>query len=69
MKTFSINLIRGYNILIETENEEKAKRLVEYYIGNPKDDSNESERVDFNFSIGEIELTMNEAIEVKEANG
>ena len=68
MKIYRVNLIRGYNILIETENEEKAKRLAEYFIGNPKDISNGREKADFNFRIDEIELTMNEAIEAEETN-
>ena len=51
MKTYRVNLIRGYDVLIKTENEEKAKRLTEYFIGNPKDISKEIDRIDFNFNI------------------
>lgn len=68
MKKFNVNLIRGYNILIETENEEKAKRLVEYFIGDPNDASNTNEKANFHFNIVNIELTMNEAIEATETN-
>lgn len=66
MKRFNVNLIRGYNVLIEAENEEQAKRIVELFIGDPKDDSNAKEKAEFNFHIDEIELTMNEALEAEE---
>ena len=66
MKTFNVILTRAYRVQIEAKNQASAKELVEYFIGNPKDESNEKERSQHKFDIQEIEMTMNEAFEVEE---
>jgi hypothetical protein len=64
MKTYEVALIRTYLVSIKAEDEEKAKRFSEYYLGNCPDLSNEKEREDNKFSIEEIELSYNEANEI-----
>lgn len=66
MKTFDIMLTRAYRVQIEAKNEKSAKELVEFFIGDPKDESNEIERSQHRFNILEIEMTMNEAFEAEE---
>ncbi len=66
MQTFKVNLTRVYSITIDAEDEISAKQLAEYFIGNPKDESNDKDRINHNFSIHEIEMEMNEAFEAKE---
>lgn len=39
MKTFEIDLSRVYKIKIDAEDENSAKQLTEFFIGNPKDES------------------------------
>jgi hypothetical protein len=65
MKTFKVTLSRAYFVTIDAEDKESAKQLAEYFIGDPKDESNEKERNEHNFQIGEIEMAMNEAMEVE----
>ena len=66
MKNYKVSLTRVYQVNIEAENEEKAKRLAEFFIGDPKDESIPKERDNQNFSIGEIEMMYNEAMEAEE---
>jgi len=66
MNNYKVSLTRVYHINIEAENEEKAKRLAEFFIGDPKDESIPKERDNQNFSIGEIEMMYNEAMEAEE---
>ncbi len=64
MNTYVVALTRTYVVSIKAENEERAKRFSEYYLGNCPDLSNEKERKDKKFSIEEIELAYNEASEI-----
>ncbi len=66
MKTFNVTLTRAYKVQIEAENEDLARKLVEFYLGDPEDKSNEKERSLQKFNIIEIELTLNDALEVEE---
>ena len=63
MKTYKIALTRTYNVSIKAENEDRAKRLSEFFLGDCPDRSNEKERAEMNFSIEEIEMVYNEADE------
>ena len=66
MKTFDVLLTRAYRVQIEAEDENSAMELVEFYLGDPEDKSNEMERTQHRFNIIEIEMTMNEAFEAEE---
>ena len=66
MKTFRVGLHRLYNITIQTEDEKKAKDLVEYFIGSAKDSSTENEKNKYGFIIDEIEMVTNDAFETEE---
>jgi hypothetical protein len=66
MKTFDVMLTRAYKVTIDAEDETSAKQLAEFFIGNPKDESNEKERTQYKFNIQEIEMTLNEAFEAEE---
>ena len=66
MKTFKVMLTRAYRVQIEAHDEKSAKELVEFFIGNPKDESTEKERAQHKFNIQEFEMTMNEAFEADE---
>lgn len=67
MKTFNVMLTRAYRVQVQAENEKSAKELVEFFIGNPRDESTEKERSQYKFNIEEIEMTMNEAFESEES--
>ena len=55
-----------YRVQIEAKNQKSAKELVEFFIGNPKDESTEKERLKYKFNIQDVEMTMNEAFEAEE---
>ena len=64
MKTYKVALTRTYLVTINATDEEKAKKLSEYFIGDCPDSSNEKYRSEFNFSIENIEMMYNEAGEI-----
>ena len=66
MNNYKISLTRVYNVEIIAENEEKAKELREFYIGDPKDASSIKNRQRENFRIENIEMVINEAAEAEE---
>jgi len=66
MNNYKISLTRVYNVEIIAENEEKAKELTEFYIGDPKDASSMKDRQRENFRIENIEMVINEAAEAEE---
>ncbi|MDZ7625210.1 MAG: hypothetical protein U5J96_12310 [Ignavibacteriaceae bacterium] len=45
MKTFNVMLTRAYRVQVEAEDENSAFDLVEFYLGDPEDKSNERELV------------------------
>ncbi len=67
MKKYRVSLARSYVVTIEAESEEKACKYAEFYIGNCCDASTFEERQKNKFSIVEIEPTINEAVDVEEA--
>ncbi len=66
MKTFQVSLAKAYTVNIVAEDEEQAKRLVEFYTSDIQDISTENERLAENFSIQEIECQSNEAVDCNE---
>jgi len=68
MPTFNVKLERCYDVRVESENPEAAKKCVEYFLGNPHDLSSPLEKKKHHFSIGEIEMTWNEALECEQIN-
>lgn len=64
MKTYKVALTRTYLVTINATDEEKAKRISEFFIGDCPDSSNEKDRSEFNFSIENIEMMYNEAGEI-----
>ena len=64
MKKFKIALTRNYLISINAKNVEQAKIFSEYYLGNCEDLSTNKERSVKKFSIEEIEMVWNEAMEI-----
>ena len=66
MKTYKVGLSRCYIVTIEAENEEKAGRFVEFYIGDCRDFSTFEDKQKNKFSILEIEPTINDAVFVEE---
>lgn len=66
MKTYNVALSRAYIVTIEAENEEKACRYAEYFLGDCSDLSTSKDRQEYKFSIKEIEPTINDAIDVEE---
>lgn len=66
MKTYQVSLSNTYLVNIFTEDEEKAKELVEFYTGDVQDISTEHDRLLGSFSIQEIECQTNDAIDCVE---
>ena len=68
MKKYTVMLSRCYLVSVDAEDEEKAMRSAEFFLGNFEDDSTEEDRLKYNFRIGDIEMTVNDAIGVEEAD-
>ncbi len=66
MKTYKVALTRTYSVSIKAENDEKAKRFSEFYLGDCPNLSNKKDRLEQKFSIEEIEMVYNEANEIVE---
>ena len=64
MKTYKVGLTRTYLISIKAENEERAERLSEFYLGDCADQSTKKDRLENNFFIEDIEMVYNEAKKV-----
>ncbi len=64
METFKVALTRTYVVSIQAEDEDRAKRFSEYYLGDCTDLSNKKDQLEKNFFIEEIELVHNEANEI-----
>jgi hypothetical protein len=66
MKTYNVSLSRAYVVKVKARDKHKACRYAEYFIGNCHDESNVEERRKYRFSIHEIEMTINDAINAEE---
>jgi hypothetical protein len=66
MNKYFVSLHRDYEVAISAKSEEEAKELAEYYIGGEKDLTDERDRKEHSFRIEEIEITYNDAFEIKE---
>ena len=69
MKTYKVSLSRAYVVTIEAEDEENAKDYTEFFIGDCCDVSTFEDRKKHNFSIEEIDPTINDAIDVEIIKG
>jgi len=63
-KSYKVLLHRSYIVSVNADNETDAKRLSEFFIGNPAVLINETEKKKFNFNVKNIEMTYNEAPEI-----
>lgn len=61
MNTYQVELTKSYLITIQAESEEKAREFSELYTGDIIDLSSENDRMKNNFSIDDIECTINES--------
>lgn len=66
LKTYRVSLVKSYSVIIEAENETKARELSEFFTGDIQDLSEEKHRNENKFSIAEIECIENEAVYVEE---
>jgi hypothetical protein len=66
MKKFEVSLVRSYIVSICAENKEQARKFSEFYLGNCPDLSKPTDRREYKFKIKDIEMTYNDAVEVKE---
>lgn len=62
MKNFKVILTKSYLVTINAENENDARHLAEFYTGDVQDISTKNDRENDNFSVEEIECTVNEAM-------
>ena len=63
---YKIALTRTYVVTIEAENEDDARTLSEFYLGDCPDLSSEEHQNERKFSIKSIEMVYNNADEVLE---
>ena len=68
MKKYRVNLERIYSVEVQAKDAEMAKEVVEYFIGNPKDESSGTERSKYHFLLGNIEMMYNDSFEVEEVS-
>jgi len=64
MKTCKVALTRTYIVSIQAENEDRAKRFSEFFLGDFPDRSSQKEREEMKFQIGELEMVYNKADEI-----
>ena len=65
MPTYNITVSRAYKVTVKARNRTMAKGIAEFFLGNPKDESEARERKHFGFRIGKIEMVDNDAIGVE----
>lgn len=63
---YEVLLIRSYIVTICAENEDRARRYAEFYLGDCPDLSKPKDQRDQKFKIKEIKMTFNEAYGSKE---
>ena len=66
MKNYKVNLARSYVVSVNAENKEDAKSLAEFFVGDCSDVSKKEDCEKYNFSIGNIDMVLNEAMEVEQ---
>ena len=66
MKTYNVSLSRAFVVKIRAKDKRKACRYAEYFIGDCHDESTAEERRKYRFSIKEIEMTINDALNAEE---
>jgi hypothetical protein len=65
MPLYRVSLSRSFLVAIEAPNEERARLLSEFFIGDCRDISKQSDREEFQFQIHEIEMATNDAVDVE----
>ena len=65
MSIYKVALSRAYIVTIEAENEEKARRYAEFFVGDCSDASALVDQQKHKFLIKEIEPAINDAIDVE----
>ena len=68
MPTYNVTVSRAYKVTVSARNRRMAKGIAEFFLGNPKDESEVRERKQYGFRIGEIEMVDNDAIMVEETS-
>ena len=66
MKTFKVLLTRSYIVTINAQDKKMARELSEFYLCGCQDFSTPDDRKKRNFSITDIEMTINEAFDAEE---
>lgn len=65
MNKYKIILTKSYIVKVNAENESDAKHFAELFTGDIIDISSNEDKKKHNFSIEEIECTVNEAFDVE----
>ena len=66
MKNFQVSLTRSYIVSIKAEDKKSAREISEFYLGDCQDLSTTYDRKKWNFSINDIEMTINESFDAEE---
>ena len=66
MNNYKVNLARSYFVSVKAGNKEDAQRLAEFFVGDCSDVSEKEDCEKYNFSIGNIDMVLNEAMEVEQ---
>jgi hypothetical protein len=67
MPLYKVTIQRSFDVEIEADNQSKASRLVELFLGYI-DESNQQDRIENDFSIHSVEMLENNIIEVVESS-
>ncbi len=66
MKTYRVALARTYAVTVKARNEKEAMECAEFFLGDSSDSSTPEDRKEHNFSIEEIEMVYNDAVDAEE---
>lgn len=66
MKTYQVILAKSYVVTVNAETKEQAKHIAEFYTCDIQDISTNEDRRKFNFSIEEIDCSINESLGAEE---
>lgn len=65
MNTYKVSLSRLYNVIVDAQNKEDAKQAVETFLSSSKDISTKRDKLEYDFKIKEIDMTLNDVFEVE----
>ncbi|MDP3772487.1 MAG: hypothetical protein Q8Q94_03920 [bacterium] len=66
MKKYQVILSKSYLVAVSARTSKDAMRIAEFYTGDIQDISIDQDRKRYNFSIGEIECTINDSLGAEE---